>query len=95
MTPPPTHTLLREGRNIGKKKLPTQVFNSDLSHFILKRYQTEHNFEMLLIRWKSLHAPGSFNPNFKLGGNASNRSLNNKLRLTATNTNFQKVVTVE
>ena len=26
--------------------------------FLLKRYQTEHNFEMPLIKWKGLHTPG-------------------------------------
>ena len=42
-----------EGRNLGSK-LPTQIFNTDFGHFILKRYQTEHTFKMLLIKWKSL-----------------------------------------
>ena len=59
------------------KKLPTQVFNSDCGYFILKRYQTEHNFEMFLTKWESLYASGGPFQTLDQGENTSNRNLNN------------------
>ena len=34
------------------QKLPTDIFSSDFGHFIFKKYQKEHNFEMFLIKRK-------------------------------------------
>ena len=63
--PPPTtttnthtHTHISSvggRRNIGQRTVH-RIFNSDFGNFILKRHQTKHNFEMLLIKWKSSYA---------------------------------------
>ena len=87
---PPTHTyahfLVGDG-GTWVQKLPTLVFNSDLGNFILKRNQTEHNFEMQLIKWENLLAPFQTSSQ---GENTSNRNLNDKLRLTVTKSEISK-----
>ena len=42
-----------------------------------ERYQTEHNFEMLLVKWKSLSASGGPFQTSNQGENTSSRNLNN------------------
>ena len=72
------------------QKLPTDIFNSDFRHSIFRRYQTEHYFEMLLKKWKSLYTPWGPSKNI------SNRCLNRILCLTVTKTEIiAKVVTVD
>ena len=71
-------------------KTVSDIFNSDLGHFIFKWYQTEHCFEVLLIKWKTLYASGGTSKN------TSNEYSNRIIRLAVTKTEiFEKVVTVD
>ena len=55
--PPYAHTSFQfEGGGTWVQKLSTDIFNSDFGRFIFKRYETEQNFEMLLIKWRILYA---------------------------------------
>ena len=66
--PPSTHTYTHThahlysvwggGGGTWVQDLSTDIFNVDFGNFIFKRYQTKHNFEMLLIKWKSAYASG-------------------------------------
>ena len=62
----------------------------------MKRYKTEHDFEMLLIKWKSVFASGDPFQASSQGENTSNRNLNIIIRLAVTKTEiFENDVTVD
>ena len=88
--PPHTYLFSGGGGRTWVQKLSTNIFKSDFGHFIFKRYQTVHSFEMLLIEWKCLYASGG--PSKIIW----NRYWNRMTRLTVTELKFtKKVATIE
>ena len=71
------------------------LFNSNFGNLILKRHQTEHNFEILLIKWKFMRFCWSIQ-NFKPEEKYTNSNLNNMIRPAERKTEiFEKVVNVK
>ena len=97
--PSPSHihfSVRGGGRGTWVQKLPTQVFNSNLRHFILKSYQTEQIFEMLFYKMERAYMLLGIHSKLQARvKNIANRNLNNIIRLTATTSEiFENVVTV-
>ena len=77
----PTHFSV-DGRGGGGEKHESKNilprFNSGFGHIIFKRYQTENNFQMLLIKWKRLYVfKGPFKT-WSQGEIISNRNVSNR-----------------